>query len=231
MPIIDWPSSWGENKHIPPATSLRRAHMPNITETLLVQPEEYFRERVSKATAALKVDLGVDLEFYIVQMLCAFIKPETIKLSSGDDQDIFETPLVIMLQKAYESENTEQRLTMLRRLGDTSLYVAGYFQDYFNRKTFDIGYYIELGSLAYSNVAQLTRQRKDKAEVFHDLSENFSQLVDVVAEVSEGFTVQDNKDVLAIYDRWTRSNSDRLRKMLLNLGIQPISNLPIKIAQ
>lgn len=201
------------------------------SEQLVINPTEFFRERVTEASCSLKVSLGDQLEFYIVQLLCDFISPHRVQEVFGEDQDFLGTPLVLMLQKAFESESPEQKIQMLKSLGDTSLYIAGYFQDYFNRKTFDISYYMELGSIAYSNAAKITRQRKDQSVVFCELADNFPQLVDVVAEVSGIEKPVNNQDVLAIYDRWARSNSDRLRKILNNMGIDPVSNIPIKIAQ
>jgi hypothetical protein len=199
------------------------------SKTIVVSPREFFRERVSEASHSLKIDLSQDIEFYIVNLLCEFIKPEKLNEALGTEQTALDMPLVVMMQKAYEAGSPEQRLQILRGLGDTSLYMSGYFQDYFNRKTFDIKYYMDVGSMAYENVSNLCKARSEH-QMYHELSANFSTIVDIVAEISDSHQPKDNKDVLVLYDRWARSHSERLRKILTNLGIDPIAT-PIKIAQ
>lgn len=193
------------------------------TTNFVINPTEFFREKVSEASTSLKIALDHEVEFYVVNLLCDFITPQKFEDESGTTQDVLGTPLAFMLQRAFESESEEQKLNLLKKLGDTSLYVAGYFQDYFNRKTFDIGYYIDVGSQAYELASRINRPRANlKSEVFANLSENFPQFVDLFAEISEDICPQDHKDVLAVYDRWVHSQSDRLRKILNNLGIDPV---------
>lgn len=197
----------------------------NEQSHILQTPSEYFKDRIVVASQQLKVQLSNELEFYLVKLLCDFIRPPEVE----GEPSVLDAPLVHYLQKAQETESSEARLKVLRQLGDTSLYMSGFFQDYFNRKLFDIGYYINLGSMAYGNAAQLSKIRQDQV-VFQDLAAHFSVIVDVVAEVSEQQKPHDNKDVLALYDRWSRSQSERLKKILIEQGIQPIAGT-IKTAQ
>lgn len=192
---------------------------------LMVAPQEFFREKISEAMQNQKIEVGEDIEFYLVNLLCEFIHPGKLETFTGE-LDALETPLAMMLKQAVEAPPA-QRMKILKYLGDTSLYFAGFFQDYFNRKTFDIGYYIALGQSAYGSVSTLMRDThgdKHFGEMFTSLSERFPHLVEVVAEVSETPGNARPVDVLAVYDRWTRSNSERLRKLLHKLGIMPIPN-------
>ncbi len=97
-------------------------------KALLVNPTEFFREKVNTASDHLQVKLDADIEFYLVNLLCHFIQPE--RLFNHQD-DSFNQPMVMMLQRAYEAESLEQKLAILKQIGDTSLYVAGYFQGLF----------------------------------------------------------------------------------------------------
>src|SRR5690606_7618484 len=122
----------------------------------------------------------------------------------------------------------EVKVRILRRLGDTSLYVAGFFQEFFNRKTYDINYYIAMGQAAYTKVADLSARRSD---VYDNLSEHFIQLVDLVAEISESQLANSSqRDLLGTYERWLHTNSSRLRRVLNEVGIDPVY-IPKKIAQ
>lgn len=189
---------------------------------LLISPEQFFGDRVAEAIANQNIDVGDEVKFYLVNLLCEFIAPNKIDTAAGEISPI-DTPLAIMMQQAMEAPPA-QRLRIFKLLGDSSLYVAGFFQDYFNRKTFDIGYYIDLGSSAYDNVSVLIRDQHADAHftsMYRLLANQFQKLVDVVAEVAE--TGSDKPlDVLAVYDRWTRSHSERLLRILHKAGIMPV---------
>jgi hypothetical protein len=191
----------------------------------VVGPQEFFQAQVSQAISNQKLQVKDEIEFYLVNLLCEFIAPRKLETVAGE-LDALETPLAVMLKEAIEAPPSQQ-IKIFKYLGDSSLYVAGFFQDYFNRKTFDIGYYISLGSSAYGNVSSIAREYGDDSftSMYQDLASRFGELVDVVAEVSEIPGAQKPLDILAIYDRWTRSNSERLRKMLHKVGINPVPNL------
>jgi len=190
---------------------------------LASDPREFFRDRVSTSARRLGVSIDEHVEFYLVNLLYEFVNPDKINIAVGD-VDVLETPLALMLKQAVESP-LPQRIRIMKALGDTSLYFAGFFQDYFTRKTFDISYYITLGSSAYENVSTLVRDSgrdEQMTGTFVELSNNFVKLVDIVAEVSAVPGQNKPTDILAVYDRWTRSNSDRLRRILEDNGITPI---------
>ncbi len=193
---------------------------------LMLSPEEFFHERVSAAIGNQKLDLDEHVEFYIVNLLCEFVKPEKLPTPSGE-LDILGTPLALILKNAYEAPPADQ-LKIFKVLGDTSLYITGFFQDFFNRKTFDVGYYINLGSSAYGSVSNLAREQHSDdsfSAMYNELAEKFVVLVDVVSEVSDSLVPNKDVDILSIYDRWITSNSDRLRKLLQQHGIDPVPNL------
>ncbi len=198
----------------------------------LTNPQEYFREKVTVAVSQLKMELDDHVEFYLVNLLCDFIDPTKVNAESAGDFDIFEQPLAFMLQKALESPPSTQ-LKQFKSIGDSSLYVAGYFQDYFNRKAFDLSYYITVGANAYIQVSNLLRERRREdhfPKVYETMADNFQKLVDVVAEIADSHGNNDNNNILAIYDRWNRVKSERLRRILEKQGIHPIAT-PFKIAQ
>lgn len=188
----------------------------------MVKPQEYFKDRVSTAADTLQVGLDDQLEFYLVNLLCEFISPE--RAANGEPVDILDTPLALMLKRAMEA-SPDERFRILKRLGDTSLYFAGFFQDYFNRKTFDITYYISMGTSAYQNISALVRQRHGGdqfSEMYRELADEFETLVEIVAQVSDDQPIQKDVNILATYDRWTKTNSERLRKILVKQGIAPV---------
>ncbi|MEZ4742546.1 MAG: hypothetical protein R3B45_08875 [Bdellovibrionota bacterium] len=200
------------------------------TIQLTVSPTEFFREKVSSAIDRQKLEVNDDIEFYLVNLLCEYINPTRDGSFSNGDK-LLDTPLALQLKNALEAP-PEKQFRIFKQLGDTSLYISGYFQDFFNRKIYDIDYFITLGSSAYDNIAILMRDRDDSfADTYHSLAKLFKRLVEVVAEVSDGFNPNQSLNVLATYDRWTKNqDSERLRRKLEESGILPIP-ISTKLAQ
>ena len=204
-------------------------HRPQLQ--IAVKPQEFFHEKVSQALDSLKIKIDDSIEFYVVNLLCEFIAPTPSEAPSGQSLDPMQTPLALMYKTALESPPADQ-FRIVKKMGDTSLYFAGYFQDYFNRKTFDIDYYISMGQTAYAHASTLMREQHEQSmtEMYDTLSGKFSELVDVVAEVSDPMASDHAIDILAVYDRWTKTNSDRLRRLLERAGISPVKS-PTKTPQ
>ena len=193
---------------------------------------EFFYEKIKDATRQLNVTLDEHVEFYLVDLLTKFVTAEHIRGDGEDSDDILSTPLAFMLKRAMEASSDKQPF-LYRRLGDTSLYVSGFFQDYFNRKTFDISYYINMGASAYEQAAALTKnQPRDDGlhETLEALARNFTKVVDVVAQASDLTAVHQDSNILVLYKRWNLSGSERLREILQKNGLEPI-HVPTKLAQ
>lgn len=190
---------------------------------VMASPHEFFRDKIAEAVTNQKIVLSDDIEFYLVNLLCDYIAPKKLESFYGQ-YDPLETPIAFLLKEAIEAPPS-YRAKIYKHLGDTSLYLAGFFQDFFNRKTYDIKYYIDMGQSAYSNVSSIMREQhgdKHFSAMYGTLSTQFKSLVEVVAEVSETPESVGAADILSLYDRWTRTNSGRLLRILQNAGISPI---------
>lgn len=200
---------------------------------LSISAHAFFHEKITDASKQLKIKLADDVEFYLVNLLTEFIDPNRLNQDFQPQTDILATPLVFLLKQTVEAPESKRPI-MYRRLGDASLYIAGYFQDYFNDKTFDINYFITMGASAYNQAAVLLKSNaKEGAHIpgtLEALSRNFLQMVDVVAQASDTAATPKATDILHIYDRWNRCGSERLRILLQEHGITPIS-VPLKLAQ
>jgi hypothetical protein len=184
--------------------------MPEKSKLALVaQPQDYFRELITQALGKKRLNTIPETEFYLVNLLSDFITTE--KLS--------EEPLALMLKEALEQPETETQRQLLRRVGDMSLYVAGFFQDSLNRKLVDVDYYIEMGGVAYKQVE--IRTEKVQREVYGELAAKFPNFVDVLAEISDHTGVKTERDILRLYEVWVRTRSERAAKALQEAGILP----------
>jgi hypothetical protein len=181
---------------------------PNLT--LVTQPQDYFRELVTEALGKRRLSAQPETEFYLVNLLNQFMTTEQLR----------DEPLAFMVKEALEQTQPILQNQLFRKVGDVSLYVAGYFQDSLNRKLVDVDYYIEMGGTAYKQVATLTNEQMMKA-LYQELAEKFSSFVDVLAEVSDKTTPKSETDLLRMYELWVRTKSERAAKALQEAGILP----------
>ncbi len=178
--------------------------------------EDFFRTEVTQARSNLGIDLSDFTEFYLVNMLCGF----------SQTGPILDEPLVLQYKRALESQ-TNQRFKILKELGDATLYIAGFFVEFIERSLVDIDYYVAMGGTAYNNVSKIAGNQPG-GEVFVDLysqlAHRFAELVDLLNEVSEKCRnkMRADRDLLRLYDRWLRTKSARIRKLLAEEGLIPI---------
>jgi hypothetical protein len=176
-------------------------------------PAEYFKELVEAALHRQHVEAGDLTAYYLVNLLCQYIRPEPRSGTGLDDE-----PLAFQLTRALQTGGSEQRMR-LRSLGDFSLFMSGYFSDSFRRRTVDVDYYVSMGEYAY---ASLSRRDEDAfAEVFGELARKFVGYMDVLADVSERTALNSSADLLRLYEKWLRTGSSRDGRKLADSGIVP----------
>lgn len=176
-------------------------------------PTEYFRDLVESALQHQHVTVRELTSYYVVNLLAGAVHQDQSVL--GNDE-----ALGVRFVLALQAGGAAQR-DALRRVGDTSLFVSGFFSDSFNRGLIDIDYYMQLGERAYGSLAQ---RDGTLAEVFDELADKFAAMVDVLTEVSEQTALTSRSDVMRLYERWLRTGSRRTGSQLVARGIVPNSS-------
>ena len=189
---------------------------------------EYFKEAVEDATERLKVEISDNTEFYVVDLLSRYTNINTLTSTELVSE---EKTFAQLFMESYELK-TEGRARILKYIGDTTLFLTGFFSDSFQRCLVDVDYYASLGQISYRNLLDLVAVRVVRwglEEVFDELSGKFFQLMDVLAEVSEASGPRHAADLLRIYERWLRTRSQRDEKLLRKMGIIPTETSPPSI--
>jgi hypothetical protein len=185
---------------------------------------EFFRDAFHTASEHQKVDIDEQTEAYVVNLLTMFSRADALYEQTPDGLRI--RPLAKMLADALEAPSEGARQRGLQRLGDVSLFVAGFFARSFARKLIDIDYHIAMGGNAYSSLAD-TMQRSSSGRtiggVFQQLAEKFQRLVDALNEISDLSYHYSDKDILRLYEIWMKTGSARAQGLLRQLGVQPVS--------
>jgi hypothetical protein len=176
-------------------------------------PAEYFRELVDSALARQHVQAGEFTSYYLVNLLCQFVRPDARGVAGEHGQ-----PLAFRLKRALESGGSEQR-ARLRDLGDISLFTSGFFSDSLERQSIDVDYYVSMGEYAYGSLSR----RDDDAfsDVFGELARRFVAYMDVLADISERTALSSCNDVLRLYEKFLRTGSVRDGQKLIDRGIIP----------
>jgi len=181
-------------------------------------PMEFFREQLTNAMEHQKISTSAFTEWYLVNLLSACVRGDGLpQPEPGYD----EAPLALLYVRAMEASRLE-RARLLRLLGDTALFVSGFFGDSLPRRLVDLGYYRTLGGRAYARLG-----REDGAAVgppvFQELAARFMEFVDLLQEVSEASRLAAPTSVVTLYERWLETGSRRAASLLVEQGICPVA--------
>ncbi len=187
----------------------------------VVSLTEYFRDSLDLALRRQQLNVGDHTQHYIVNVLTLFARSEALFERSPEGCRL--KPLVVMLSEALAAPTLAERQRGLQRLGDVSLFIAGFFARSFARKLVDIDYHISMGAQAYSTLADTDRGRRGAVlgRVFAELAGKFQPLVDALNEISESSCSQSNADALRLYELWIKTGSRRSWRLLRGLGVLP----------
>lgn len=194
-----------------------------IASTNLV---EFFRDRVREALENQKLRPPEGVEFYLVNLLKEYLKAE--ELFATTDEGRRQEPLALLLGEALQSD-PHTRIRIFKRIGDLSLFTAGFFPDSLRRQLVDVAYYVQMGEAAYEGLSQLLARQRAFEEIFTELAERFIGYVDVLSEVSEKSSMISDADLLRLYETWLKTGSERAKQLLSREGILPIPNLSRKL--
>lgn len=182
---------------------------------------EFFRDALDEALAHQKVALDAHSAHYVVNLLTLFSRVEHshAELKPGCRW----ISLADLLAQAQAAQTPAEQVASLQRLGDVSLFMAGFCAHGFARRLVDVDYPIAMGGRAYGMLAgQLTRgPRRALGEVFAELARKFQPVVDALGEIADSARSWSQDDVLRLYEIWLKTGSRRAHAVLRQLGVQP----------
>jgi hypothetical protein len=202
---------------------------------MTIQPvaslKEFFRDALHDALSHQHVAVEGETEHYVVNVLTLFSDADALyerhsqhKETRHHDSRKRLKPLAMMLGEALEAPTHEARFRGLQRLGDVSLFIAGFFSQGFARKLVDVDYHIAMGGHAYSALAESCPPSRARTmrQVFAELAAKFQPMVDALNEISETAYQHSDQDRLRLYELWVKTGSERSRQLLRKLGLEPV---------
>ncbi|WP_205628548.1 hypothetical protein [Hyalangium minutum] len=187
--------------------------------------KEFFKSILGEVIRRQRVVIAEMTEFYLVNLLSEFAASDKLFSQEQEGRKDHE-PLAVMYHRALQQDR-EERIRTLRRLGDVSLYKAGFFAGALQSSVVGPDYYIQMGGTAYGQVADLS-PGAGFADVYRELCSKFRALVDVLEEISARGMVQGGPTgTLKVYETWVRTGSNKLERVLVDAGmLTPKGNLP-----
>lgn len=175
--------------------------------TLHASVDEYFHDVVTDALSAVGAEASSTTEWYLVSLLGEFTHAR-----------ITDEPLGALLHEP--SLDAAERVRTLKQVGDTSLYVAGFFAESLGSKLVDAEFYTAVGSSAYGQLADRLGRSKGGsiAEVYGELSASFPAFIEVLAEVRRRVDFA-TTDVVKLYEQWLRTRDTWVEKKLRAAGV------------
>ncbi len=165
--------------------------------------EGFFHEVLGEALGQAGIQVSPEAEYYLVGLLGEFANGR-----------ISDEPMALRLVGA---EDTGQRVQALKEIGDTSLYVSGFFAESIGRQLVDVEYYMGMGGAAYRELSQ-RMCGSSVADVYAELSGRFPAFVDVLGRIRSQVSFAGD-DVLSLYQEWMRTRSDWIEEKLSDMGV------------
>ena len=182
--------------------------------------KEYFRDSVTEAMDRQQVNADDHTACYVVNLLTLYARSEQFFDKSENGLEL--RPVALVLADAVERGSDEKNFA-LQRVGDVSLFVAGFLGEGLSEKLVGVDYYVNMGGAAYGTLADNIRgsvRGRAVGNVFTELAEKFAAFVDVLADIRDAARTS-HSDVLRLYDDWQRTGSKRAANILRSLGIEP----------
>ncbi len=102
----------------------------------------------------------------------------------------------ILGKKFLESSNLpkNKQIEELKDIGDTALFLCGYFSDSLNRKLLNMSYYQKIGQLSYRKLNVLLPIILDFTNFYNFIAQSFIALITVIGIVAKKFFSQTEDD-------------------------------------
>ena len=188
--------------------------------SFLASTKDFFNDVVQEAFAARKMSTFPLAQNYLVSILENYVHTNNLFDAQTENGKKTRETLAETFLKAQNAQPTV-KIEMLKKLGDVSLYVSGFFGDSLSRKIIDVDYYVDMGETAYGTLAHEIKEDTSR-KVFKDFSSRFLEYVDILTTISQKSLVQNDESILRLYEKYLKTGSELARETLEEKGIVTI---------
>ena len=188
-----------------------------MSTQLILDADQYFQEAVEEAFNQRKLQPEPELKTYVVDVLKHYLAVENLYNQKDESGRRTRQTMAEMFLEACQL-GKKDRAERLKKMGDCSLYISGFFSDSFQRKIIDVDYYVDMGRMAFSSLAS-DMDEDHFAKLFTELSNQFLKLVDVLSLISKKAKIMDEENVLRMMDVYSKTGSHLIGETLAEKGL------------
>jgi len=178
---------------------------------------EFFTTAVDEAVESQNVGLSETASGYLTGLLVRLSRTRELSSEAG--------PITLAdLHIKARSAGRVEALSIYRQLGDTALFVSGFFSESLERRRVSLRYYTDMGGAAYHRVAGLADDAGERAgwsDLFQELAHRFEDCVGVLTEVADRDRTESVDDLVRLYRIWATTRSPYAARRLARLGLIP----------
>jgi hypothetical protein len=201
--------------------------MSDCTVMQVASLEEFFRDALHGAARKQQLALDGHTEHYVVNVLTTYSRAEAFYEQTPSGPRL--KPLALMLAEAAAAPTAAERQHGLQRIGDVSLFIAGFFAHGLAHRLVDVDYHIAMGGRAYGSLADSARMhRRGVGAVFAELATKFRELVDALNEIADAARPLTHADLMRLYELWIKTGSRRAAERLRALGVEPAAGARVR---
>ncbi|WP_045857768.1 hypothetical protein [Teredinibacter purpureus] len=171
--------------------------------------KEYFYDGINRESKDLLPPLSEEALHYLAQLLIHFSESKHLFQIKNDTLSL--PTLALLYEEAYKAKTVSQRNSIIKQLGDSSLFIGALFFESFAKRGVNKDYFIGMGGLNHGG-----------RNIFNELANSFPKLLQVVANVCAVELNYKVEDIFSLLERWQQSKNATLRKQLNSIGIIPI---------
>ncbi len=178
----------------------------------------FFHEAVGESVERHGYDASEATVSYVGALLADYAKPNQLSTET------LARPLTLLLSEAKQASGFE-RFERLRTLGDGVLYVSSFFREHLERRGVQMQYVYQIGASAYDAASAMLGRDRVGPDVFSELSDKFAMFNALLRDVADGLRANQvitSRDVLTLYERWTKTGSSRIAEELTRQGLAPV---------
>lgn len=190
--------------------------------SLFVSSKDFFKENLNKGIHQRKLKLYPEVINYLSDLLEYFMFSTNLHDSECTEANPRRSKTLAELFLEAQHAEHNSKFGMLKKLGDRTLYVSGFFADSLNRSLVDLDYYKNMGSIAYFSLSDLANETK-MSKVFHEIASKFTELTDLLTVISQESMIRNDQSILRLYERYLQTGSELAKEKLTDLGVIPIS--------
>lgn len=197
----------------------------NGSGSLLISTGDFFIEAVENAFVERRFSTFPSARSYLVKLLEYYV-PAGNLFDEVDEQGRRKRSTLAETFLKAMNEEPHVRAEMLKKMADRALYITGFFSDSLQRKVIDVDYYAEMGVTAYGALADSSREDM-AAKVYREYAAKFVAFSDILATISAQARIQDEANIMRLYETYAKTGSDFAREKLLERGLiaVPLSDL------